>query len=163
MRCVVNLRLAARVLGSGTKLVLLTHTSFPHTHTHLIPSHTHTHTHTLTLTHTQVTVYCEWLAPVHIATLPLTVYNPFSVTCREHSAGDNTFLQLILLNSCPLPLSIRDPMLAADLELSSLHSNLPDVSHTRHTFLKQVNIVHSGNDIHSCLQCLQGTIPLYQW
>ena len=43
------------------------------------------------------------------------------------SPPPSTFLQLFLCNPSPLPISLGTSMLAADIELSRLHSELPEV------------------------------------
>jgi hypothetical protein len=74
-------------------------------------------------------VFCDWLSPCHVATLPLVVYEPLTLTCLEHSAGEeSSFLQLLMQNTSPLPLLIRNPQLASQVELDRLHGSLPQVS-----------------------------------
>lgn len=75
-------------------------------------------------------VYCDWLTPPHVAALPLIVYEPLTLSCLEHCAGGHAFLQLLLANTCPLPLLVRHPSLTApELDLNSLHGNLPEVGY----------------------------------
>ncbi len=73
-------------------------------------------------------VYCDWLDPPYMASLSLTVYEPLALTCLEHSGEGNCFLQLLLRNTSPLPLAIRDPGLKSGLDLEKLHGNIPKVS-----------------------------------
>ena len=77
----------------------------------------------------QVMVYCDWLSPLYAASLSLIVYEPLRLTCLEHSAKGNCFLQLILENTSPLPLAIKDPLLTAEIDLDKLHGSLPEVRH----------------------------------
>lgn len=72
-------------------------------------------------------MYCEWLNPCYVAVLPLIVYEPLSLSCLEYSAGGTCFLQLILENSSPLPLLLKDPLLCSEAEVDKLYGNLPEV------------------------------------
>lgn len=72
-------------------------------------------------------MYCDWLSPCYVATLPVTAYEPLSLTCQEHSAGENSFLQLLLHNTCPLPLLLKEPQLTTSVRLQQLHGPLPQV------------------------------------
>ena len=74
----------------------------------------------------QVTAYCEWLSPLHIAVLPVRVYRPLTVRVCEHCGGERTFLQVELVNTCPLPLALKDTGLNSSLALSALHTD-PEV------------------------------------
>ena len=40
----------------------------------------------------------------------------------------SSFLQLVLKNTCPLPIALTDPMIATELELTHLHEEMPAVS-----------------------------------
>ena len=40
----------------------------------------------------------------------------------------SSFLQLVLKNTCPLPIALTDPMIATELELTRLHEEMPAVS-----------------------------------
>lgn len=35
----------------------------------------------------QMQVCCDWLSPVHVARIPLLVFEPITVMVKEHSAG----------------------------------------------------------------------------
>lgn len=76
----------------------------------------------------QIEVYCDWLEPVHIAPLQLTTYDPLTLVPSEHSAGDQTFFKLHMINTCPLPLSLQQPQLSAGVDMTPLHGVLPQVS-----------------------------------
>lgn len=74
-------------------------------------------------------MFCDWLCPSYVASLPLVVYEPLTLSCLEHAAGkESAFLQLVLKNTCPLPLLIRRPTLDTTLALDRLHGNIPQVS-----------------------------------
>ncbi len=64
-----------------------------------------------------------------MATLPVVVHEPLTLSCLEHSAagGKSTFLQLLLQNTSPLPLLIRSPSLTTEVNVERLHGNLPQV------------------------------------
>jgi len=80
-------------------------------------------------------VFCDWLTPPLSATLPVDVYEPLGLTCLEHCTSSQSFLQLVLANTCPVPLLVRHPALTAkELDLEALHSNLPEVSLPKSTF-----------------------------
>jgi hypothetical protein len=74
-------------------------------------------------------VYCKWLTPPHTATLPLTIYQPFSFIHKEYSsAGLSTFLQILMINTCPLPLEYAaNHSLKTNLSLRPLNGPIPKV------------------------------------
>ena len=73
-------------------------------------------------------MYCDWLTPLHVAKLPLLVYEPLTFVVMEQAAGDHAYLHLTLTNTCPLPVAIKAPSLTTDdLSLTQLHGELPKV------------------------------------
>ena len=73
---------------------------------------------------------------VHIVEVPsVLLHSPpalpsshplLSHTSHMHTCS--TFLQLVLKNTCPLPIALTDPMIATELELTHLHEEMPAVS-----------------------------------
>ncbi len=71
----------------------------------------------------QVTAYCEWLTPPHVAVLPLRVYRPLTLIVSEHCGGQRSFLRVDMVNSCPLPLALRNVALSSTpFTLTPLHT-----------------------------------------
>ena len=76
----------------------------------------------------QIEVYCDWLTPLHIAKLPLVVYEPLTFVVMEQAAGNHAYLHMTLTNTCTLPIAVRRPTLLSDkISLTQLHGELPKV------------------------------------
>ena len=76
----------------------------------------------------QIEVYCDWLTPLHVAKLPLVVYEPLTFVIMEQAAGDHAYLHMTMTNTCTLPVAVRSPALLSDnISLTQLHGELPKV------------------------------------
>ena len=49
----------------------------------------------------QIEVYCDWLTPLHVAKLPLVVYEPLTFVIMEQAAGDHAYLHMTMTNVYP--------------------------------------------------------------
>ena len=73
-------------------------------------------------------VYCDWLTPLHVAKLPIVVYEPLTFVVMEQAAGDHAYLHMTLTNTCTLPVAVSSPRLQCDeIPLTQLHGELPKV------------------------------------
>ncbi len=70
-----------------------------------------------------------------MASLPVVVHEPLTLTSLEHSAvgggagaEGSSFFQLVLQNTSPLPLHLKEPTLSAAVGLDRLHGDIPQVN-----------------------------------
>ena len=60
---------------------------------------------------------------------PPTLPHTYTLLPSSHLTHTrSSFLQLVLKNTCPLPIALTDPMIATELELTNLHEEMPAVS-----------------------------------
>ncbi|XP_064397109.1 trafficking protein particle complex subunit 10-like [Halichondria panicea] len=87
-----------------------------------------------TWTH-EATAYCDWLTPTHVAVMPVRVYRPLTLRVSEHCGGQRSFLRVEVVNSCPLPLRLRDVRLSSppSLDLTPLHTQ-PELLYPRESY-----------------------------
>ena len=101
------------------------------THLHSPPIPPLTHLHSFPSSHLPTHLYSP--PSPHLTHLHSFPSSTFPHTCTLLPSSHLThihssFLQLVLKNTCPLPIALTDPMIATELELTHLHEEMPAVS-----------------------------------